>query len=689
MKEKIKYYNLSLLLYTILLFISTPAVYAQWNPDVRLTNDTAGSIGSYNHTKWIASSGNSIHIVWRDYMDGTSGIYYKRSTNGGSTWSNDFKISGDSSYNFQPSIAVSGSNLHVIWDTYLNGNEHICYIRSTNGGASWDNLIQLSTSPDLGAGNSISCAGSFINIVWVEMRDGNAELYYKKSTNNGTTWNQDTRVTNTPTISQVPSIGQSGSSVHIAWSESLNPGYEIYYKRSDDGGETWTTNLKLTGGVNLPLPWPQTMSVSGNNIHIAYPMQVIASDWDIFYRHSTNGGVTWLSESRITYILRPSTSPSIFSDGSLVHLAWVDLRNYEAGIYYTRSSDGGFTWMPDSKISNDTAGLDNPSITASSSGVHVAWNDNRDGNSEIYYKNNPTGNGNFSVSGLVTYKDNNQPVTGGFVKALKYNPQTAEITTIDSAVINSDGTYILNHIPEDSLDLMFYQDDDLLQFVPTYYVSTTDWREATKIYATQNLNNINCQVYRISNSANPYTISGLSVRNTDAFYSSGLKDAIIYAKIGNEFKNYGVSQSGGQYIVTKLPQGNYTLYAHRMGFLPKTMDVTISGSSLININFDFGNPVIGVQQISSNIPDKYDLAQNYPNPFNPVTTIKFGIPKSGMTYIRIFDILGRLVSTIVEENLNAGSYSLKWDASEFTSGVYFYRIESADYIETKKMILIK
>jgi len=294
----------------------------------------------------------------------------------------------------------------------------------------------------------------------------------------------------------------------------------------------------------------------------------------------------------------------------------------------------------------------------------------------------------YSVSGLVTYKDNNQPVNGGFVKALYYDESTSGIVTVDSAEIQTDGSYTLTKMPEDTLDLMFYQDDDLLQFVPTYYVSTIDWREATKIYPTQNLTNINCQVYRIENQSSPFTISGHAIGNLNNL-PSGMQDAVIYAKTGSIFKNYGISIFDGSYIITKLPTGSYTLIAHRMGFAPLTQDVTITNSNLNNINFDLGNPLIGIEVLSSKIPVNYYLSQNYPNPFNPSTRIKFGIPTEGFVSVRIFDVLGRLISTPVNENLRAGSYEVNWNSEGLTSGVYFYRIESGSYIKTLKMVLLK
>jgi uncharacterized delta-60 repeat protein len=103
---------------------------------------------------------------------------------------------------------------------------------------------------------------------------------------------------------------------------------------------------------------------------------------------------------------------------------------------------------------------------------------------------------------------------------------------------------------------------------------------------------------------------------------------------------------------------------------------------------------VGVTPVSSKIPQKFYLYQNYPNPFNPNTKIKFDIPPSkgarGMTTrLGIYDILGREVTVLVNEQLKPGTYETQWDGSNYPSGVYFYQLSAGDYIETRKMLLIK
>lgn len=92
---------------------------------------------------------------------------------------------------------------------------------------------------------------------------------------------------------------------------------------------------------------------------------------------------------------------------------------------------------------------------------------------------------------------------------------------------------------------------------------------------------------------------------------------------------------------------------------------------------------------NNEVPKTYSLFQNYPNPFNPVTSIKFAVPNTGFVNLKVYDALGREVEVLVSERVNAGTYEIKFDASKYSSGIYFYSLETADYRETKKMMLIK
>ena len=139
---------------------------------------------------------------------------------------------------------------------------------------------------------------------------------------------------------------------------------------------------------------------------------------------------------------------------------------------------------------------------------------------------------------------------------------------------------------------------------------------------------------------------------------------------------------------------------------------SISGSSTNQIISTIGEPIVGtsgnsVNQIQSGFwysedaitgvekndknsaPKEFQLMQNYPNPFNPTTTIIFDLPKQSHVTIKIYNILGQEVETLINETKKPGSYQLNFNAASLASGVYIYRIQAGDFTSTKKMMLIK
>lgn len=98
---------------------------------------------------------------------------------------------------------------------------------------------------------------------------------------------------------------------------------------------------------------------------------------------------------------------------------------------------------------------------------------------------------------------------------------------------------------------------------------------------------------------------------------------------------------------------------------------------------------IGIEPISNEIPNQFSLSQNYPNPFNPSTTVKFQIPKFSNVKITIFDILGKEIMTLVDEEVNPGIYEIGFDGGKLASGIYYYNLTTDNFSTTKKMVLVK
>ena len=120
-------------------------------------------------------------------------------------------------------------------------------------------------------------------------------------------------------------------------------------------------------------------------------------------------------------------------------------------------------------------------------------------------------------------------------------------------------------------------------------------------------------------------------------------------------------------------------------------DLTVANCSSddISILINLSNPTGIDISPEANLPGRYSISQNYPNPFNASTVIRYNLPERSHVTIEIYDLLGRKVETLVQEERSAGYHQVVWDAEDVPSGVYFYRIQAGNCIMSRRMLLLK
>jgi hypothetical protein len=130
----------------------------------------------------------------------------------------------------------------------------------------------------------------------------------------------------------------------------------------------------------------------------------------------------------------------------------------------------------------------------------------------------------------------------------------------------------------------------------------------------------------------------------------------------------------------------------RYGFIEKDLD-KIKLAELLgrvdNLEKKLNNSNVVSVDNPADLPTEYSLSQNYPNPFNPTTTIQYSIPKDEFVKLTVYDITGKVVKELVSGHKTAGRYSVEFNASSYSSGIYYYRLEAGQYNSTQKMLLIK
>jgi hypothetical protein len=364
---------------------------AQWEPDVRLTNDTSRSGLSISNAWCIASGGDTVHVVWYDKRDGNFEVYYKRSTDAGLSWGQDARLTNDTAGSFTPSVAASGSLVHIAWTDMRDGNAEIYYKRSTDGGVTWGADMRLTNGTAQSGNVSVSADGPRVHVVWKEY-DPQVyvinEVHHIASANGGLSWGQATILNGESTCAFNQSVASSGLDVYTVCSASFNNTTRILFNHSTDGGSAWGTQFILSddqGAPNMP-----SITVSGSLVLVVW--YDFRNYFDqIYYKRSTDKGVTWGPDMPLTDELDICYGPNIASEGSTVNVVWRDNNDGNNEIYIKRSPDGGLNWEPVTRLTDNEFVSQFPSVSISGSVTHVVWADTRDGNQEIYYKRNPSG----------------------------------------------------------------------------------------------------------------------------------------------------------------------------------------------------------------------------------------------------------------------------------------------------------
>jgi hypothetical protein len=358
---------------------------AAWEPDMRLTNDPGISWTSYTSARCLAAGlGGNLHAVWFDDRDGNYEIYTKRSTDNGTTWGADARLTSNTADQYHPAVAVSGTVVHVVWWDERNGlNSEIYYKRSTDAGVMWSEDARLTDDAAKSHYPSIATAGDTVHVVWWDERTG-WDIYYKRSTDAGATWSDDVALTAPAGLSMWPSVAVSEGSVHVVWFDDRDGNQEIYYKRSTNGGVTWGEDTRLTE-ADFYSEYPVVAS-AGPFVHVAWSDNR-DGNYEAYYKRSTDGGATWEADVRLTTAAQSSTAMSLAVAGTRVHLFWADNRDgYWPEIYRRVSRDNGLTWDSDERLTFDDQPSDRPTGCAWDSTIAVLWEDGRGGVWDIWFK---------------------------------------------------------------------------------------------------------------------------------------------------------------------------------------------------------------------------------------------------------------------------------------------------------------
>lgn len=536
----------------------------------------------------------------------------------------------------------------------------------------WNSDVRLTTDAASLDYPSIATSGFYVHTVWQDYRiGGNLEIYYKSSDNEGTDWSADIRLTNNDGESYQPCIASSGSNVHVAWWDYRDFQYEIYYKRSTNNGLNWESDTRITNTVRQSSA--PSISVSGLDVHIVWEETTGAgsTETQIYYIKSTDNGLSWGTAVQLNSINNNSLYPVISSSENNIHVSWYTNNK----LHYRRSTNAGNSWLTDTLLVDATASVF-PSIGVYNDMIHLVWREN---NSDIRYKHSTNGGLSWSTSSTflanTTSARQNIAVQGSVVIVVWNDGSLHYMFSTDGGEAWSTDTVL--SIPVNTFSNSLALKDNNVHIIFAKTISGNN-----DLYYKKNPN----QILPVELSS--FT-SNLDARNVSLNWSTAselnnsgfdierkLVEATSWSKIGN------VSGHGTSNTVNNYQYEDRNLQSGKYNYRLKQIDV--------NGNFKY-------YQLSSfvevGVPGKFALSQNYPNPFNPSTKINYDLPFDSRVAIKIFDITGKEVASVLNQTLTAGYYTANFNASNLASGVYFYQINAEggnqSFVKTLKMILIK
>ncbi len=591
-------------------------------------------------------------------------------------------------------IAKAGSNLYFC--TSGNG-----VFKSTNNGLSW---VQTATGGSIETSNCITSIGNYlflgtqngsvykstdegINWQWcgnpenltmvraLAVRNNTLFAYYAgwnnengayKTTNFGTTW-----------IKIASGIAPYFRSIYADQNNVYLPtDYGVY--RSSNDGTNWTQ-------IFFEHTWAQTVTVSGGNI--------IVGTRAIGIFTSTNSGVSWTNTGNQSGVIVQSLA-------SLNNILLCG-NNGSVGLFISRDNGNSFTeykYLIGSNLS--CLAIRGTEIFAGTGPWDLLLRDSV-----------------FKSDDLGITRNQNKHVGGGVFKStdlgITWNQiglQNKDVTSL--AFKNSYlfvGEYDEGVFRTSNDGATWSQVNTGLQNMYIHSLTVID----SIVYA-----GTESGVYASSNNGNLWSFIGLQNKTV-------LSLAVVNSRLFAGTRNYGIYilELNGNWVQAGFPSTD-------INFLKSFDSKLFAGTSTgISISTNFGNTwftrneglptvylvndivfnnnfaftstsgngiwrrplseVIGIQNISTEIPSSFSLSQNYPNPFNPATNIKFNIAKLSDVKIVVYDVMGREVQTLVNESLKPGTYEVTFDGSQLTSGVYFYRLTSDNFSDTKRMLLVK
>jgi len=370
MQKKQLFTAISILIFFLLIFqLNVSADTEIWKDEVTLQE-----MSMLPGRTSIAVDKENIHVFWSDWpTEFNSYLCYRKSTDNGKTWTDRKILTAEvENISIEPKITIINNTLHLIWKDYRNGNPEIYYKKSVDNGETWTNDTQLTFNNPRKTNiyeHKIKGNKDFILVVWKDHMTGSSEIYLKKSVDNGDSWSETKRLTEDFTPSYDPDFTIDGENVYLVW-ESGGLGSEISFKRSIDSGKTWTDAVDLTVDNNSEAP---RIAIYNKTLYLVWQEDSIYESYVIYFKKSDDHGKTWTEGVRLTDGNSSSLSPQIAVYNNNVYVAWLESVDSNLEVFFKKSTDGGKTWGNNTQLTYDDVGSHDLTFANQGKNLYLAW----------------------------------------------------------------------------------------------------------------------------------------------------------------------------------------------------------------------------------------------------------------------------------------------------------------------------
>ena len=347
-----------------------------------------------------AADGGRIRLLWTNRADGGNKLLFMKSEDDGSTWSEEKSPAGQGPHKFfSPSLSSAGNTLHACWVDYgVNGNGDIRYLRSPDGGTTWDRELVLVDESDGTLSLKVFSFGADVHLTW---RNTQGKMFIKSSYNNGETWKENVYIGQTSRFEDYnnpPELFKRDSEILYVWDDAGKDtaGIQAYvdvipllrggsnlvsligYRTSADNGKTWSRKTEFLAKLVEPkedfidMQYP-CVKLNNGLFHMFWAAKLYRSRYELFYRRFSENPKLLIKEKKVAEYSETVPRASCEAAGSGIYACWLKIQDGSGEIRFVKSIDAGVTWQNEIALS-DKGSYMSPVIIASPAGkLHVFY----------------------------------------------------------------------------------------------------------------------------------------------------------------------------------------------------------------------------------------------------------------------------------------------------------------------------